>query len=182
MQSAYSSSGHAYPARGSLTGLLPAYPQDSAIGDGELIVNGNFDQDTTVGWVITQGADSFIASGGVGTMDSSSTGYASYAFTTVIGEKYEYNATIKAGSVNSGGFMAIRKADDTDASVNVVNVVQGSSPQGSDISNTISIDATATTTYLVIQGNNIANVIVDNLSVKLAVNLAFSNGFSRGFE
>ena len=29
MQSAYGSNGHAYPKRGSLTGLLPAYPVDA---------------------------------------------------------------------------------------------------------------------------------------------------------
>ena len=31
MQSANGSNGHAYPERGSLTGLLPAYPMDANI-------------------------------------------------------------------------------------------------------------------------------------------------------
>ncbi len=129
----------------------------------ELVTNGTFDVDTA-GWTASSGT--FTASGGVATKTASVTSYATMPITTVVGRLYRATATILSGSSNSS-ILKVRKSDNTTVSSNVLDIV---GVENGSISaprtGTLFFVATATTTYLAIQGNGGHTLSVDNISVK----------------
>jgi hypothetical protein len=123
----------------------------------ELVTNGTFPTDTS-GWTLSSGTASVTQGAGGMTVLATVTATVSQAITTVVGKNYRYSVEITAN--NAAAFLAIRKADNATASVNIVDLRANS--------NGVSVGyftATATTTYIVVQANTSASITVDNISL-----------------
>ncbi|MES2904541.1 MAG: hypothetical protein V4696_10185 [Pseudomonadota bacterium] len=126
-----------------------------------LISNGTFDTNTT-GWALAGGAGTFTATAGKGVMVVSGTFVTfAWAISTQIGTTYNTLADI-SDSVDAP-FRGVRKADDSGASTNLVELtsnVDGLAQAGN-------FTATATTTYIILQVNG-NRTSFDNISVVAA--------------
>ena len=135
----------------------------------ELMPGGDFTVQADVdAWtIVTPASMTKSLVGGKMRLVNTNTTYCYRAVTTVIGTWYRVTGTVTDVSVTGNPFRQIRKADNTTASVNVVNMGSGNS--GFNTPNYFR--ATATTTYIVIQvnvitGGDVNTVDVDDFSVK----------------
>jgi hypothetical protein len=148
-------------APGQPVGLMLDKSQGATLGP-ELVTNGTFDGSTT-GWTLAGGTATVTASESGMTVNASATAFVAQSFATVIGSFYRYSAQITAHS--GGVFTGIRKADNSTASVNAVNLRQGIA-DGVGTSTGFFV-ATATTTFIVVQANTGGSITADNISAKL---------------
>jgi hypothetical protein len=132
-------------------------------GADELVVNG--DGSNTTGWSVSAGTLTSVDGRLRFTTDS--TAYASRSFATVIGQWYLL--TGYCGRVSAvANFYAIRKSDTANATTNIVTGTQGTST-GEAAYTPVFFQATATTTYVILQNNTAAvGSIVDfsDISIK----------------
>lgn len=131
------------------------YP--TTTGSDELVTNGTFDTDTTVGWATVD--STFVASGGLATFDTSTGGGSIYYIAdTVIGESYSYSIKIFSVSDVTG----LRIGDNINGTEHLFNEsITAQTYSGSFI-------ATSTTTYLSLLERNASNattVILDDVSI-----------------
>ncbi len=141
------------------TGTPPPPPEN-------LLINGDF-SDGVTGWSYdaTYGPGSISNPGSEGVVQctggAAGIGYQSFA--TVIGEIYTVTGNVIGIILGSSGLWGIRKADASDASVNVEDLSMNTSGAFSD-----TFEATATTSFILMQVNPSAfpaSLSVNDLSV-----------------
>lgn len=128
----------------------------------ELLPNGAFNFDIA-GWTSTGSHAPTWVSGKMRIV-SSSTGYTYQSIPTAIGVTYRISGEFQR--VAGSNYVAVRKADDFAASVNVITAVEDSSALTTLFSGAIDFVATATTTFFVCQINGAQTVDFDNLSIR----------------
>ena len=125
----------------------------------ELVTNGGPFTNTS-GWANTTPANGTLsASGGLLTFTTTNIDFATFAITTVVGKWYKVAATI--ASAACPGFYAIRKADDTAVTTNIVTFINTSTGSGGGY-----FLATATTSYIVLQINGAGTASISLASCK----------------
>ena len=139
-------------------GLILDKSQGLVLG-AELVTNGGPFTNTS-GWANTTPANGTLsASGGLLTLTTTNIDFATFAITTVVGKWYKVAATI--ASAACPGFYAIRKADDTAVTTNIVTFINTSTGSGGGY-----FLATATTSYIVLQINGAGTASISLASCK----------------